>query len=197
MYDRIQEHWEDLANMENSNALVKHQLLHYQGEEPDFSFTLHRSWKTSLARQIGEAIQIANSDQDLLMNSRSEWGQNRVPRVQVHEDSRNPGATSTSPTPASMPRRPSASTSNTRPDGRANPDARMKTALQAQNSPRGTLDGYFSKQSNPVVRNEQVRANLEQSQAEIRQETVNRRPDRAILEGDGSDPRGEQQHQLN
>ena len=90
------------------NAMVKHKNNHHHGLEPNFNFNVHRVWKSSLARQIGEAICIGDEDQALLMNSRSDWGQNPIPRVtpapEQDQDNPNPGGeANTNPNPAKMP----------------------------------------------------------------------------------------------
>ena len=43
-------------------------------------------YETSMARQIGEAIQIGLSDPNSLMNSKAEWGGNRIPRVTIDNE---------------------------------------------------------------------------------------------------------------
>ena len=37
----------------------------------------------AMLRQISEAVQIENSDQNRLMNTRAEWNMTRVPRAMV------------------------------------------------------------------------------------------------------------------
>ena len=59
--------------------------IHHPGCTPNFSFKLDRSWKTSLQRQVWEAIKIEESPLNELMNSRSEWGSNSIPRVTIHQ----------------------------------------------------------------------------------------------------------------
>ena len=79
---------------DDSNALVKHRAIHHPGQDPEFSFNLHKSWKNSLSRQIGEAICIGEEITSLLMNSRSEWGNNLIPRnmpAPTDPDNPNPG----------------------------------------------------------------------------------------------------------
>ena len=74
--------------------MVKHQKLHHPEEEAVFHFHLHKVWKTSLARQIGEALALSEVDHTRLMNSRSEWGTAPIPRVTIlYPDSpeKNPG----------------------------------------------------------------------------------------------------------
>ena len=88
-HDRSQEHLNSLEKGDESNALAKHQKLHHPEQPPLFKFKVDRTWKTSLGRQIREAILIQGSDPDTLMNSRSEWGSYAIPRV-VIENARPP-----------------------------------------------------------------------------------------------------------
>ena len=108
LYDRLCEHMEDITNMDENNPMVKHILKHHPAEKPGFKWTLHRPWKTSLARQLGEAILIAIISQDRLMNSKSEWGNNRIPRVVLDQpdpslNSSNSQASTSRPAPAEAP----------------------------------------------------------------------------------------------
>ena len=84
-HDRSEEHIKALKSGNQGNALVKHQTLHHPDETPNFQFKLHKSWKTSLQRQIQEGLLIQNTDTDLLMNSRSEWGNNGIPRIVIQD----------------------------------------------------------------------------------------------------------------
>ena len=73
-----------LRKQDTNYAIVKHWHESHQHMEtpPDFSISLVRSHKSSLERQIHEAVSIELADpQVILMNGKSEWGQNRVPRV--------------------------------------------------------------------------------------------------------------------
>ena len=94
-YDRSMEHHEDLKKFKEENPLVKHTMIHHQGITPSFTFEVNKAYKTSLSRQIGEAIMINSTDQSKLMNSKSEFGMNAVPRV-VIEDPRSTFSSSTS-----------------------------------------------------------------------------------------------------
>ena len=84
LFDRVQEHLDDIANSEEKNAMVKYMAIYHPNESPDFSFKLHKSSKTSLACQIGDALEITGHNCSSLMNCRSEWGMNGVPRVSVN-----------------------------------------------------------------------------------------------------------------
>ena len=60
--DRAAEHTAALRTMDDKNPLVKHQIIHHPDEEPSFSFKIHKSWISTLARQIGEALAILQED---------------------------------------------------------------------------------------------------------------------------------------
>ena len=47
-----------------------------------------RSFRSSLERQIMESIYIDDEDPEVRLNSRSEWGANKVPRLIIDPDSR-------------------------------------------------------------------------------------------------------------
>ena len=76
-----------LTSKDESYAVVKHMINDHPGRQPDFSYKIDRSWKTSLQRQIHEAIKIEETDPSDKMNSRSEWGANCVPRVKINQHS--------------------------------------------------------------------------------------------------------------
>ena len=99
MFDRIEEHLEDLDKANEKNALVKHMANHHPGQVPAFKFEMHKVWKTSLSHQIGEAMEISRHDPTKLMNSKSEWGMNTIPRVKVLAPE-EPSAPQHSPEPA-------------------------------------------------------------------------------------------------
>ena len=59
--------------------------------DPDFEYKLHKKWKSSLERQVGEAILIDHTPLDVILNSKSEWGQgSRIPRITVRREKKNP-----------------------------------------------------------------------------------------------------------
>ena len=64
--NRVEPPWDE------KNPLVKHMVNHHRGEEPDFSYKVDQQWKTSLSRQIGEALAINRASPTTLMNSKSE-----------------------------------------------------------------------------------------------------------------------------
>ena len=103
LFDRVREHLDDIANSEEKNAMVKHMAKYHPDESPDFSFKLHKSWKTSLAREIGEALEITGHNSSSLMNCKSELGMNSVPRVSVNTlEGPQPSAPPASPVQPNM-----------------------------------------------------------------------------------------------
>ena len=54
---------------------------HHAGDAQDFSFKARASHKTSLQRQLMEAILIAETTCDIKMNRKGEWGLNMIPTL--------------------------------------------------------------------------------------------------------------------
>ena len=75
-WDRSGEHLAALKYKRESNALVKHWILNHEGMQspPQFKFEVITTCRSSLERQIKEAIAIQNIETDILMNSKGEWG---------------------------------------------------------------------------------------------------------------------------
>ena len=57
---------------------------HHKGEVPNFAFKVDRSWRSSLERQLMESLRIDNEVGNL-MNSRTEFGANSIPRVTANQ----------------------------------------------------------------------------------------------------------------
>ena len=57
-----------------------HPELH---EPPKYKFSIIKTYRTSLERQIGEAIEIATQDPATLINTETEWGVNPLPQQSV------------------------------------------------------------------------------------------------------------------
>ena len=51
-------------------------------DPPSYSFKIIKRHKTCLERQLHEALAIENMKPDYIMNAKSEWGRNRIPRLQ-------------------------------------------------------------------------------------------------------------------
>ena len=57
--ERGMEHWGDWKRREEEGHIVRHQMLHHNGdEEPKFTLKIVSQHKTALARQIMEAVRI-------------------------------------------------------------------------------------------------------------------------------------------
>ena len=82
-WDRSREHWNARKSNNTDYAIAKHMSNCHQGMEPRFQFKADRSWKSALERQLGEALLIDNTPQEHLMNGKSEWGLNPIPRVKI------------------------------------------------------------------------------------------------------------------
>ena len=89
-WDRFQDHKRALENLGEKYATVKHHLNHHANVPPNFKYKLHKTWKSTLERQVGEALEINSSPPESLMNSKSEWGHNALPRITVLKDPREP-----------------------------------------------------------------------------------------------------------
>ena len=82
-WDRSQEHLADLRSRSDSNSLVKHwnEIHGNMDAPPKYQFQVLKKCKTSLERQIWEAIFIENENCEVTMNSKAEWGRNKIPRL--------------------------------------------------------------------------------------------------------------------
>ena len=80
--DRLQEHQKALRLMDKTYATVTHiQDHHSNNPDTNFSFKVLKVHKSSLERQLCEALAIANTDCNILMNKKGEWGVNMVPTM--------------------------------------------------------------------------------------------------------------------
>ena len=66
---------------------MKHLVNHHNIAMHDFKFSHYGSWKTRLERQLQDAIKIEQTPNEVLMNSKAEWGNNSIPRTTIHQDS--------------------------------------------------------------------------------------------------------------
>ena len=84
LHSRLKEHAGGLRNEAEDNPLYKHQQVFHEGIESKFNYTPHKFFKDPLTRQIdeGSRINMSLATNDLLMNSRSEFRQGALPRVQ-------------------------------------------------------------------------------------------------------------------
>ena len=86
-WDRSSEHINALKTRNDNNALVKHWNESHgdQQSPPEFQFGVITTCKTSLERQIKEALYIQTTKLDILLNSKGEWGLNMIPQLKITE----------------------------------------------------------------------------------------------------------------
>ena len=58
---------------------------------PKYQFEVKKTFKSSLERQIFESVMIDQQDKGQILNSRSEWGSNRIPRLMVDPETTGQG----------------------------------------------------------------------------------------------------------
>ena len=83
-YLRGRKHEAGERRRDEDNALWKHKEEHHRGEEGvTFSMKIVATYRTPLARQVGEAVHIQESKAEICMNSKAEYNGVRIPRVVV------------------------------------------------------------------------------------------------------------------
>ena len=58
LHERMTEHWKDAEGGKEESHMVQHVGEAHQGEAPEFNFKVVRGFKSSLDRQVAEAIRI-------------------------------------------------------------------------------------------------------------------------------------------
>ena len=65
----------------------KHCVTHHKGAKQRFEMRVKdRSRNDATKRQILEGVRIERTEQENRMNSRGEWGTNRVPRIEISRE---------------------------------------------------------------------------------------------------------------
>ena len=84
-WDRARDHAQALEAKNTKYAITKHWLNdHIEKEDPpDFKFEIIASKPSAIARQITEGLEIENADPSTLINSKGEYGSNRIPRFKL------------------------------------------------------------------------------------------------------------------
>ena len=87
IYERSKEHWSDWRNKRSSSHIAKHQdQVHGPDEEPQFTMRVVKSYRTALARQIGEAVRIRRrGGEGSILNSKAEYSRCRIPRLVMEQ----------------------------------------------------------------------------------------------------------------
>ena len=82
-YTRGKEHLAAIRNRNKENALWKHCEKYHRGEEKEFKMKITTVFKDPLSRLIREGVNIVAGKEDILMNSKAEFHQGAVGRVQI------------------------------------------------------------------------------------------------------------------
>ena len=85
-YVRIKEHCECIQRRDAGNAFAKHLEDHHperMGDTLAFRFKVARTFRSSLMRQIWEAVKIHGSKATIVLNSKAEWMQPAIDRIVV------------------------------------------------------------------------------------------------------------------
>ena len=80
--------------VDGRNAFAKHLQIHHPehtGEPSSFTLKAERTFRKCLERQVSEGIEIANSDAEILLNSKSEFHQPAVTRIVTTREPRSRG----------------------------------------------------------------------------------------------------------
>ena len=75
-----------IERRDTSNGFAKHLEEHHPnrvGDTKAFRFSVARTFRSSLVRQIYEAVKIYGSQADIVLNSKSEWNQPAIDRIIV------------------------------------------------------------------------------------------------------------------
>ena len=77
-YTRGKEHLEALDSKDTKNALWKHCMQYHLGNRTNFKMKITNSFRDPLTRLVNEGVNIVAENQDILMNSKSEFRQGAV-----------------------------------------------------------------------------------------------------------------------
>ena len=82
LYERSKEHWEGLRDQTEDSVLHRHWREEHRDREtaPEYSIKIKHKCRSSTERQVRESLAIEGEESTNLINNKSEWGQNPVPR---------------------------------------------------------------------------------------------------------------------
>ena len=82
---RGEEHIKGLKEKKEDNSLWKHSALFHEGtlQERELRMRMMESHKSPLKRQVQEGVQLQVHTADIIMNSKSEWNHDRLPRIVI------------------------------------------------------------------------------------------------------------------
>jgi hypothetical protein len=90
-YTRTLEHREGIVKKKEDNGFAKHLAEYHPDREGDpeaFQFTVERTFRKPMDRQVSEAVAIHTCRADLVLNSKSEWEQPATERVVMTREPR-------------------------------------------------------------------------------------------------------------
>ena len=85
-HERGLEHWADAMSLNPKSHILKHYAEHHMGEkieEVRFNMKVLKFAKTAFERQIYESVQIQESRDHVLLNSKSEYNRCSIPRITI------------------------------------------------------------------------------------------------------------------
>ena len=84
-FERGEPHGSDWRNKLEGSSLYKHQMLQHDGklEKDDMVMTIISKPRKALSRQVEEAVRIAEEEKERIINSKSMFGSNRIPRITI------------------------------------------------------------------------------------------------------------------
>ena len=87
LHERTLEHIKDAKNFDEGSHIVKHWMITHPTamERPTFQFSIVSSYRDCLSRQVGEAMRILYT-RDQILNSKNEYLSNNITRITVDGD---------------------------------------------------------------------------------------------------------------
>ena len=85
LHERMTEHWKDAEGGKEESHMVEHVGEAHQGEAPEFKFKVVRGFKTSLDRQVAEAIRIEMRG-GAALNRRGEFNRCKITRLGIDKE---------------------------------------------------------------------------------------------------------------
>ena len=83
MYQRGKEHSKALEDEDEESPLWTHCQVIHGGAPQEFSMTIIRSHVTAFDRQVSESVFITTNEADIIINRKSEWNGESIPRLLV------------------------------------------------------------------------------------------------------------------
>ena len=85
----MSEHLEDAQKRRSDSHILKHWTNHHGGRETKFTFEIIKFFRFPLEREVGEAVRIERTGAKQILNSKSMFSRNPLPRI-IAKDSAEP-----------------------------------------------------------------------------------------------------------